>query len=291
MDVKMKDPALVSQDSRACAEIPQTSTKIQIRHYPDANDDGKSDVLVGNFCVSASNCASGTVNVLLGNGDGTFHAAVGYNSGAQGAVSVAVADVNGDGKPDLIVANFCASNTCTKGSVGQAVTWTPTVTSSGSSAPTGKVTFTWDGNTIRTATLNASGAATPTKSNLNADAFPLTAVYSGDAANLGSTSAVLNQVVQQATSAAAITSSPTVVPTGPVIFTAGKSVLGMAQLGSGKAKLAISSLPVGSTKVKATYNGDSNIAKSSASVTQTVLVQVHRNLWVQSPHRTCGPQR
>jgi VCBS repeat protein len=160
MDVKMKDPALVSQDSRACAEIPQTSIKIQIRHYPDVNDDGKSDVLVGNFCVSASNFASGTVNVLLGNGDGTFHAAVGYNSGAQGTVSVAVADVNGDGKPDLIVANFCASNTCTKGSVGvllsksttwtsfisslnpsiygQAVTWTATVTSSGSSAPTGK---------------------------------------------------------------------------------------------------------------------------------------------------------
>jgi hypothetical protein len=71
-----------------------------------------------------------------------------------------------------------------------------------------EVTFTWDGNTIGTATLNASGAATLTKSNLNADAFPLTAVYSGDAANLGSTSAVLNQVVQQTTSAAAITSSP-----------------------------------------------------------------------------------
>lgn len=35
-------------------------------------------------------------------------------------------------------------------------------------------------------------------------------------------------------------------------------------------KLAISSLPVGSTKVTVTYYGDSNIAKSSASVIQIV---------------------
>jgi hypothetical protein len=46
--------------------------------------------------------------------------------------------------------------------------------------------------------------------------------------------------------------------------------LGTAQLSSGKAKFTTSTLPVGSTKVTAIYYGDSNIAKSSASVTQTV---------------------
>jgi hypothetical protein len=149
------------------------------------------------------------------------------------------------------------------------------------------VTFTW-GNTIGTAMLDSSGVATLTKSSLNADTFPLTAVYSGDAANLGSTSAVLNQVVQQTTSAATLTSSPnpsvqgqavtftatitspTVTAKGPVTFTAGKTVLGTAQLSNGHAKLTTSSLPVGSTKVTGTYYGDSDIAKSSASVTQTV---------------------
>jgi hypothetical protein len=46
------------------------------------------------------------VGVFLGNGDGTFRAAVTYDSGGMTADSVAVADVNGDGKPDLLVANF-----------------------------------------------------------------------------------------------------------------------------------------------------------------------------------------
>jgi Bacterial Ig-like domain (group 3) len=50
----------------------------------------------------------------------------------------------------------------------------------------------------------------------------------------------------------------------------GKTELGTAQLSGGKAKLTISSLPMGSTKVTVTYSGDSNIAKSSASVTQMV---------------------
>jgi hypothetical protein len=44
------------------------------------------------------------INVFLGNGDGTFQPAVGYTTGEYPR-AVAIADVNGDGKPDLIVAN------------------------------------------------------------------------------------------------------------------------------------------------------------------------------------------
>jgi YVTN family beta-propeller protein len=171
---------------------------------------------------------------------------------------------------------------------GQKVTFTATVAPFGNITPTGKVKFTWDRFTIGSATLNTSGVATLTKANLNADTYPLRAVYGGDANNPPSTSAVLNQVVKETTSTATLTSSPnpstqgqaviftakisspTVTPTGPVIFTAGKTVLGTAQLSGGRATLTISSLAMGSTKVTAKYNGDSNIAKSSASVIQTV---------------------
>jgi uncharacterized repeat protein (TIGR03803 family) len=172
---------------------------------------------------------------------------------------------------------------------GQTVTWSATVTtSSGSTVPTGRVKFTWSVFTIGSATLDSSGVATFTRSNLSADSYPLTAVYLGDANNPGSTSAVLNQVVTEATTSATLTSSPnpstpaqavtftatisspTVAANGPVTFTAGKTVLGTAQLSGGKAKFTTSTLTVGSTTVTATYQGDSNIAGSSASVTQTV---------------------
>jgi hypothetical protein len=81
----------------------------------DVNRDGKLDIVVANSS-SSSTVDDGNVGVLLGNGDGTFKTAVSYLSGAFGAASVAVADVNGDGKKDLVVANCSATvSSCTGG--------------------------------------------------------------------------------------------------------------------------------------------------------------------------------
>ena len=72
----------------------------------DFNGDGKPDlVLANNYQYGAP----GTVAILLGNGDGTFQAAVNYGTGSEPA-SVAVADFNGDGMLDLAVGNFGDSN-------------------------------------------------------------------------------------------------------------------------------------------------------------------------------------
>src|SRR5437879_1142286 len=81
----------------------------------DVNGDGKPDLVIANCDSTANSCyqlptGNGVVGVLLGNGDGTFQPALVYDSGGLGATSVAVADVNGDGRPDLVVANF-SSNT------------------------------------------------------------------------------------------------------------------------------------------------------------------------------------
>ncbi|MGA2005922.1 MAG: Ig-like domain repeat protein, partial [Terriglobales bacterium] len=84
----------------------------------DLNGDNKPDLIVANECASGSNCSNGSLDVLLGNGDGTFQGAVSYPSGGYHAVSVAVADVNGDGHPDLLVANMCAgSSNCANGTI------------------------------------------------------------------------------------------------------------------------------------------------------------------------------
>ncbi len=85
----------------------------------DVNGDGKADLLLANQCASNSNCNNGSVSVLLGNGDGTFQAAVSYGSGGSNAFSVTAADVNGDGHLDLLVSNDCSSNNnCGYGTVG-----------------------------------------------------------------------------------------------------------------------------------------------------------------------------
>jgi hypothetical protein len=84
----------------------------------DLNGDGKLDLVVTNECQSVNCDAPGEVAVLLGNGDGTFQPAVTYGTGAYYADSVTVGDMNGDGKPDLLVANLCSGTFCTFGTNG-----------------------------------------------------------------------------------------------------------------------------------------------------------------------------
>src|SRR5437899_10030713 len=64
----------------------------------DFNRDGIPDLVV-------TNLFSGSVSVLLGNGDGTFRAPVAFGAGSS-PVFVAVGDFDGDGAQDLAVANY-----------------------------------------------------------------------------------------------------------------------------------------------------------------------------------------
>jgi uncharacterized repeat protein (TIGR01451 family) len=68
----------------------------------DFNGDGKMDLAVAG---AANQAAAGAVSILLGNGDGSFKPAVNYFPGS-GTYDVAVGDLNGDGKPDLVVTLF-----------------------------------------------------------------------------------------------------------------------------------------------------------------------------------------
>ena len=67
----------------------------------DVNADGKLDLAVSDL--------DGGVDVLLGNGNGTFQPAVRYGFGSAGD-SVAIGDFNGDGKPDLAVSDYQTNN-------------------------------------------------------------------------------------------------------------------------------------------------------------------------------------
>jgi len=68
----------------------------------DVNGDGKPDIVEVNYTGTTS---EGVVGVLLNQGKGSFRPAVTYDSGGIEGISVAIADLNHDGKPDIIVAN------------------------------------------------------------------------------------------------------------------------------------------------------------------------------------------
>jgi len=70
----------------------------------DFNEDGRPDVV-----AALSNLGVNTVGVILGVGDGTFQPSHAFNVGSDPA-DVAVADLNGDGHQDVVVANFAATN-------------------------------------------------------------------------------------------------------------------------------------------------------------------------------------
>jgi hypothetical protein len=57
----------------------------------------------------------GSVGVLLGNGDGTFQPVVAYGSGGVETMSSVAADVNGDGRPDIVTSLCAVSQPCGSG--------------------------------------------------------------------------------------------------------------------------------------------------------------------------------
>ena len=168
-------------------------------------------------------------------------------------------------------------------SVGSTVTFTATV--SGAS-PIGTVQFKVDGRDYP-APLSA-GSASYSTSALALGSHSITAVYSGDAYNVGSTSDPLTQTVIQASSSTGLTSNAATASVGATItFTAtvsGASPTGTVQfkdggtnrgdpvaLNAGVASYSTNALAVGNHTITAVYSGDANNAGStSGALTQTM---------------------
>jgi hypothetical protein len=175
--------------------------------------------------------------VFYGKGDGTVTS---INTGsylvpkdlisivgvALGASSAVAADLNKDGRPDILdggvsLINIYGSAPSTLPStttsliaslnpiiVGASVKFTATVAgpSGNTTTPTGPINFMDGATSLGTGTLSA-GVATYTTSALTAASHSITAVYSGDTNFSGSTSNTVTEVVNLATPAVTVTPS------------------------------------------------------------------------------------
>ena len=156
----------------------------------------------GNFsetdnCVSSSPLAvstSCTVNVTFTpSAAGSRQGSVSIANGTISIPSTVSLSGTGIGQPTTTTSLASSANPAV---FGQTVILTATVSpTSGSSTPTGTVTFS-DGSTTLASEPLANGQATFSTSSLVVGAHSITASYSGDSNFLGSTSAALNQSVQ-----------------------------------------------------------------------------------------------
>ncbi len=170
---------------------------------------------------------------------------------------------------------------------GVSVTFTATI-SSVSGTPTGSVTFADGPTSITTGTL-INGQASFTTAALPTGDHALTATYAGDGAFSPSTSPTLTHTVDRASTAIALSASPTASAFGePVVFTAtvtpinpgptgsvvlfdGTTAIGTATIQNDAAEFTVSTLDLGSHSITASLAGDANFLPStSASVEVTV---------------------
>jgi len=171
---------------------------------------------------------------------------------------------------------------------GDQVTFTATVTSSYGS-PAGTVRF-FDGSSAIGSGTISGGKAVFTTSTLSLGTHSIKAVYAGAGNFAASTSTPISQVVSQATTATALSSSAnpsafggnvtftaTVtsnggVPTGAVTFKLGTAILGTRTLSGGRSAFSTSTLTIGSHNLTATYAGNADYtASGSAALLQKVI--------------------
>jgi hypothetical protein len=182
---------------------------------------------------------------------------------------------------NLIATSTTLTSTPNPAFAGGAVTFTATVNPA---AATGTVQF-LDGTTVLGTGTLSSGSAAFTTSALTQGAHSITAVYGGDSADAGSTSAALSQSMKLSAGMTTglspspgvtgqnvtITANVNAAATGTITFTDGTSVLATVPVASGSASYSTTALTQGSHTLGISYSGDATYMSQSTTIPETIL--------------------
>ena len=173
----------------------------------DMNADGKPDGIVADIVANS-------INVFINDGLGTFYGAASFSAALDpGTAAMQIADLNGDGLPDIVLVNYLTQKISVFLSVPQQVASSINVTASAAQSiagapltltakittvgtvPTGTVTLLDGSANIAQMTLDTTGQATFTVSTLAVGQHALSVQYSGDKNYTATTSSTLNEAV------------------------------------------------------------------------------------------------
>lgn len=203
----------------------------------DVNSDGNTDLIVGQ---TSSDGNSSAIDVLTGNGDGTFGAPESYSLPGV-PLSVEADDFNADGYLDLLAIEAPA---------GSSLAQTRLPAANASVLLNSKTTPVNPTITIASSAPRVVAGVDVTFS-VAVQSPPPTALIAGQVP----------------------TSANQPVPTGSVEFMEGTTSLGTVQLKNGRAKLTSALTGVGVEKVTAVYSGDTTYAGvTSSPLNETVLL-------------------
>ncbi|HVT98174.1 MAG TPA: Ig-like domain-containing protein, partial [Acidobacteriaceae bacterium] len=302
-----------ASDSNPLSQVVQEQVTVVVTNISGGNPSAYGAMVTFSAAVSVSGGipVSGAVSFYNdGNylGSGTLGGNVATYSTAtlpvgSNSITASYTDTNNVTGTSSVLTQVVKQNTATAltASVnpvihGMPVMFTAVVTATGTTAPTGTVTF-YDATTqIGTGTLAASGTTTAVAtfqtSTLAAGTHSITASYGGDANDFTSTSAALSETVNIATSTTTLAASanPSIAgkaltltgtvrtnggtAAGTVNFYNGAALLGSGTLnGAGVATFTTSTLAVGSYSITANYAGDANDTGSSSAVLALSVIQ------------------
>jgi hypothetical protein len=236
----------------------------------DVNADGNLDLVASSACViNDRSCSTGMIAGCGGMGDGTFFCGVVGHMPLPDAnyLGVAVKDINGDGKPDIIATTLTGIAVYLNGDHGGTVY----------------------------AGANLNGAEIPAVADVNGDGAPDIAVSDGNGVTilfnrggfLSATTTILNSSNNPSAYGARVTFTATVTsangtPTGTVTFMDGSTPLAKRTLTNGAAKFTISTLAVGTHPMTAVYSGSPDYQGSTSAPLGQVVNQAQTAMTLHS---------